>query len=263
MSNRHAKVFTYSIFLAFILFSMLPVMPVRAASCTLRIFFRHQDSGKNVDEGSVGTIKVGETKYHVVGKIDNPGCDTSYWIRMTASDEKGQFPDNPVVGPLHPQVGKEYSITPNFSKEGKYLFYLDYAKDNEFKEAKQNTPALTATVTVAGPTNSGPYVPPAGPNVSATAPPGGYDKEYGGLENLIPASTIPQFMASLVKLFIAALGVWAVVHILVSSYRIVMSQGNTEALTKAKNGIIWAVVGLAVAVLAYSIVAILQTVLGV
>jgi len=55
----------------------------------------------------------------------------------------------------------------------------------------------------------------------------------------------------------------SVLFIIVGGFKMVMSQGNEEALTAAKRTIVWAVLGLVVAVLSFSIIAIVQNLLGV
>ena len=54
----------------------------------------------------------------------------------------------------------------------------------------------------------------------------------------------------------------AVLMIIVGGFRLVISHGNEEQIIQAKKTIIWAVLGLAVALLSFSIVAILQNFLA-
>ncbi len=233
--------------------------------CILRLFFRHQENGSNVDQGTISGVSVGETKYKVIGKVDGAGCDTNYWIRMTASDENGNFSAGTALSPQHPVVGREYSVTPNFAKAGRYIFYLDYAKDRNFSQFKQNNSvtALVGTVTPGpGPgTGPGNNTPPV--NTQYTIGKVDYDASFGSLDSLITPKSIPDFIAAVLKLFFLGIAGWAIVMILVGAFRMVMSRGNTEAITAGKKTLTWAIIGFVVALMSYSIVAILQTALGV
>ena len=56
--------------------------------------------------------------------------------------------------------------------------------------------------------------------------------------------------------------VCSVLFIIVGGYQMIMSSGNEERLARAKRTIVWAVLGLVIALLSFSIVAIVQNVLG-
>jgi|GEM_PF-3196053 len=237
-----------------------------AFKCGAALFFT--DTASHMDFTDTRNIALNSSEYQLGAKMEK--CtDPRAWWRVTMLIDDKYVKD---IVPVRSIPGSQHDYPPPvplvLDKPGKYDFYLDYStksgSDADLKSASgEESLHITMNVSKDAAPANGPYVPPPGPNIQATLPQGGYDAEYGGLKNLIGANNIPQFMAGLVKLFTAALGVWAVVHILVSSYRIVMSQGNTEALAKAKKGITWALIGLTAAILAYSIVGILQTVLGV
>jgi len=89
------------------------------------------------------------------------------------------------------------------------------------------------------------------------------DKNHPGLIGLINVESVPEFFASLLKFILLAVSGFAIIIILIGSFRMAMSQGKTEALTAAKKTITWAIIGLVVALLSYSIVAVLQGVLGI
>ena len=92
-----------------------------------------------------------------------------------------------------------------------------------------------------------------------------YDATTGSLGNLLSGSidSVPQFLVRLAKIIFILLGGVAAIVILVGAFRMAMSQGNQEGLSAAKRNITWAVIGLVVAILSYSIVAILQSFIGV
>lgn len=62
----------------------------------------------------------------------------------------------------------------------------------------------------------------------------------------------------LIKYMLGLIGIVAVLMIIVGGYQLVMSAGNTEAQTKGKQTIIYAVAGVLLAVLSYSIVSIIE-----
>lgn len=75
-------------------------------------------------------------------------------------------------------------------------------------------------------------------------------KNSGGTSSSNVGSTIQN--AINILLYIA--GIIAVIYVVVGGFRYVLSNGDSGAITKAKNTIIYALIGLAVVVMAYAIV---------
>jgi cytochrome bd-type quinol oxidase subunit 2 len=74
----------------------------------------------------------------------------------------------------------------------------------------------------------------------------------------IPAGNIPTNSANAVlngalNIFYVASGVVAVVVIIIAGYMYVTSQGDSAAVAKAKNAILYAVIGLVVILLAFGV----------
>lgn len=82
------------------------------------------------------------------------------------------------------------------------------------------------------------------------------------LYNPIESENLGQLMLAIMKGFIIIIAAWSVLFIIVGGFRMVMSQGNSEALTKAKATITWAIAGVIVSILAFSVVAIVQNLVG-
>ena len=61
-------------------------------------------------------------------------------------------------------------------------------------------------------------------------------------------------LTSIINFFLYAVGIAAVVMIIYGGYLYISSGGDAGKLAKAKNTILWAVIGLAVVVLSYAIV---------
>lgn len=81
------------------------------------------------------------------------------------------------------------------------------------------------------------------------------------LYNPLPTGNLTNMFLFIAKGFLSILGIWAVIFIIVGGFRMVMAQGNEESYTQAKRTITWAILGLVLAVLSFSIVAIVQNLL--
>lgn len=66
--------------------------------------------------------------------------------------------------------------------------------------------------------------------------------------------TAPNLAIILINVVIGVLGVAAVAFIIVSGYRYTTAQGNPDQVAKARQGIVFSVIGLIVAILAFAIV---------
>jgi hypothetical protein len=81
------------------------------------------------------------------------------------------------------------------------------------------------------------------------------------LYNPLPENDLTHVFLLVTKSFLDIMGIWAVMFIIFGGFQMVMSSGNEEAYLKAKKTITWAVLGLAVAILSFSIVAIVEDLL--
>lgn len=112
----------------------------------------------------------------------------------------------------------------------------------------------------------GTKAPPA-PGAGATpgASPGGMQAQPAQvLYN--PITNVPDLTSLLIKImrgFVLIAGIWAVAFIVIGGFKMVISQGNEEAVTAARKSITWSVIGLIVVLLAFSIIAIIQNLVGV
>lgn len=83
------------------------------------------------------------------------------------------------------------------------------------------------------------------------------------LKNPLPVDNLTDTFLNIAKGFLAIIAIWAVMFVMVGGFRMVMSQGNEEAYGAAKKTVTWAILGLVVALLSFSIIAIVQNILGV
>lgn len=84
----------------------------------------------------------------------------------------------------------------------------------------------------------------------------------GVLCNPLRSNTLGELMLVIMKGFILLVAAWAVLFIVIGGFRMVISQGNAESIKTAKATITWAIAGVIVSLLAYSLVAIVQNLIG-
>ena len=89
-----------------------------------------------------------------------------------------------------------------------------------------------------------------------------FDTTVGNFINPINIDSFPELVLFVMKGIIFLIGIMAVLMIIIGGVRMVISQGNQESVTKGKQTIIWAVAGLIVALLSFSLVSIVQNLLS-
>jgi hypothetical protein len=105
---------------------------------------------------------------------------------------------------------------------------------------------------------------PTGPTVAA-APPvdcsGPNPNPNFCFYNPLPVDSLTETLLLIMRGFLGVVGIWSVAFIIIGGFRYVGSQGNEEQVTAARKTITWAVIGFAIAMLAFSIMAIVQNIL--
>jgi hypothetical protein len=81
------------------------------------------------------------------------------------------------------------------------------------------------------------------------------------LYNPLPEEDLTHVFLLILQGFLGIIGIWAVMFVFIGGFQMVMAAGNEEMYTKAKKTIVWAILGLVVALLSFSIIAIVQDVL--
>jgi len=74
------------------------------------------------------------------------------------------------------------------------------------------------------------------------------------LSDTAKGPTVQSTIKDVIDLLLFLVGIIAVIVIVVSGFRFVTSNGDSQQVSKAKNAIIYAVIGIVVAVMAYAIV---------
>lgn len=138
----------------------------------------------------------------------------------------------------------------------KYL-QLSGPISNSNSTVNTNTTSNSNTNTANGNSNTG-GIPNNATDTSVSATLGSLDQSLGSFFNPLEKNTLPELMATLLRILFAIIGTLAVIIIIVAGFRMVLANGNEGELTKAKAAITWAVVGLILSLMAFSIVAIVQ-----
>jgi hypothetical protein len=87
-----------------------------------------------------------------------------------------------------------------------------------------------------------------------------FDQNSQELCKLTESDNLEELVLNLTRYVMGIIGVIAIVMIVIAGFRMVISGGNEGSVKAAKNQLTWAVIGLIVALLAYTIVAIIQNV---
>lgn len=80
------------------------------------------------------------------------------------------------------------------------------------------------------------------------------------LYNPLPTDVLTDMLLLIIQAFLMILGIWSVAFVIVGGFRYVMSQGNEEAVTAARKTITWAILGLIIALMSFSIIAIVKNI---
>ncbi len=88
-----------------------------------------------------------------------------------------------------------------------------------------------------------------------------YDASVGSFFNPLETESVPALVASAVKILLSLAGMVAVLVIIIAGFRMVAGGGNPDEIKKAKAAITWAIIGLVVSLLSFSIVAIIQRII--
>lgn len=79
--------------------------------------------------------------------------------------------------------------------------------------------------------------------------------------NPLPDKNIGELLARLLKFFLTAVLGAAVVFVAIAGFKMIVAGGNEEAVTSARKMMTWALIGLVVTSLAYTLVAVVENIL--
>lgn len=93
--------------------------------------------------------------------------------------------------------------------------------------------------------------------VKAMAATSGANTAQNAINSIAPSGTnsnLNAFITNIINVLIAVIGVAAVLMLIIGGFRYVFSQGNEKAVSGAKDTILYAIIGIVVAILAFAIV---------
>ncbi|MFA5991045.1 MAG: pilin [Candidatus Doudnabacteria bacterium] len=260
------------------------VLAATPQSCQVLIVFDAQPRTAKAD--SMLTLS-GAVAFSADGKTIGGNCipiQANYveiWLDNSGSgdDSIAQFP---VYAKLTQDINKKVDFSANWTpanyghKNGSSVsFYATLgATTGRYSTSLTRSSNVVVTLSASAASSSaggGTATPPA-PGAGTPAPGAATGTSAGGMQSqptqvlYNPIPTAPDLTSLLIKImrgFILITGIWAVAFIVIGGFKMVISQGNEEAVAAAKKSIMWSVIGLIVVLLAFSIIAIIQNLIGV
>jgi hypothetical protein len=118
---------------------------------------------------------------------------------------------------------------------------------------------IVLAILVLGVTYTSPMASAQNTNVPAKPPQTNSVQDADKNKGLVPLDqpvklTFDQLFNRFVAILLALAATIATIFIIVGGYKLVMSRGNTEAVTSGKKTITWAIVGLIVALMTFAII---------
>ncbi len=98
-------------------------------------------------------------------------------------------------------------------------------------------------------------------NTTNTTNPGNTTNTTNPGINPLKVDDLTTFVLQLMKWLLGTIGVVAVLFIMIGGFKMITAQGNEEAVGAAKKTITWAIIGLVVAILSFSMIAIVENLL--
>ena len=80
--------------------------------------------------------------------------------------------------------------------------------------------------------------------------------------NPLPVNGLTDIVLLIMRGFLFIVAIWAVLFIIIGGFQMVTAAGNEEGYLKARKTVTWAIIGLVIAMLSFSIVAIVQNFIG-
>lgn len=84
----------------------------------------------------------------------------------------------------------------------------------------------------------------------------------GTISNPIGYESLGALIVALIRFLLTMIGGLAVLFIIIGAVRMVTSQGNEKAVTAGKQTVTWAVIGLITALMAFSLISLVQSLIG-
>lgn len=234
----------------------LNIIPAVAEEETTPIEYSYSISAKNCTKGAAAEAELSKLQWYVI--IDSGSVQTHY-LEMSAPGNKWTYDTKSKVYYIVKSVTYPFN---HFKVGGRIIMHPEIvSSDNPSVVLHKGE---SATVEKAGtppinnaPANNGCTGEGCG-NVSNSD----FDKNVGSLNNPINIDSFPELVVFVLRGFFFLIGLMALLVIVIGGVRLVFSQGNQESITQGKQTIIWAIAGLIVALMAYSLVSVVQNLLS-
>jgi hypothetical protein len=132
-------------------------------------------------------------------------------------------------------------------------------------EVKQSTAGATPSGNpgTTPPSNTPPGTTPPGNTPPSNTPPVDTASDCGDTFcNPIEANSLPEFLLKVMRILLTLIGMGSGITVVYGGFTMAFSQGNPDAVKRGRLTVFWAIIGLIVALLAFSIVSIVQNLIG-
>ncbi len=237
---------------------LMPVEHAIAAECTVSIRLDHFPNGNGPPTPIyvAGAVTVGKDDILSLHyEITNCVVGTRPYT-ITAS--AGGFATATIVnGSMNSDISQDKTV-PKPTSSGKIVYNISLYKNNGSPRVIDKQSEVTVTYNVsATQTNTNAS---ANQNTNA-APPASTNVDIAKIKNPFKSGTVPGVAARVIQVLFILIVIAAVIVIVISGFRMLVGGGNPDQIKKAKSGIIWAIIGLVVALMSYAIVTIIQRLL--
>jgi hypothetical protein len=130
--------------------------------------------------------------------------------------------------------------------------------DPTTKKCKVNNATVVTVQQAGSSTGTGTGTGGGGNTKPPTASTVDFNEPIGTLDNPLGVDNLVDFSLRATRILLSLVAIAATVVIVISGFRMVIANGNTKTIGDAKTAITYAVIGLIVALMSFSIVAILQ-----
>ncbi len=249
-----------------------------ASDCRATLYFAVTDTqGKAVTELEPSQIgALGLILYMKVDFNDATKCDTSTWSSVTAFrgfyllvNNTNQYVGNGTISAISPTTFEvKQNITANnlsdtlggVPKAGSKIQVRGFINLRDASLRDNFKYSATTTINVAGTAPSGTPTPSGtGETPSVTPSPTFTPGVIATIQNPIPFNSLGELLVAAIRFILTMLGALAVFFIIVGAVKMVTSQGNEKNITSGKQTIQWAVIGLIVALMSFSVIALVQS----
>ncbi|MCB9834673.1 hypothetical protein H6792_01415 [Candidatus Nomurabacteria bacterium] len=91
---------------------------------------------------------------------------------------------------------------------------------------------------------------------------GGVNCAVNNVEDIDKSKTIGEVFSSVTQVLLVVIGIASVIVIIIAGLRMVFSQGDPKAFESARNTILYAIIGIVIALLSYAIINFVLTSIG-